>query len=147
MRLSAVLVAATVALGCSSAAGAQEFSLSTAKNIYRAAKLICAGTYGNVRPAKIDQGTLKYYCARALHPESWLQDLEWWKANAPSFLQAAQDHPARMPKLPPLGPDPFDRINKLSERLEAIRRCRIRGGSERDCEICGATPTSVMCKP
>jgi hypothetical protein len=147
MRLSKVLLGGVIALALCEAAHSQQPVISTAKDVYNAAKLICVGSYGRTRPLKIDQGTLKYYCGRLLHPESWLQDQEWWKRNAPALLQAPEEKP-RVQSKPLVEPpqDPHARLDEFARRWEVIQRCRRRGGSESLCNSCVFNQDSEQCR-
>ena len=124
--MRAFIVCVVWLVGCCETAWAQQSLLNTANDIGRVAKLICRGAYGNTRP-QVNQDTLRYYCGRLQHPESFLQDLEWWKQHAPAFLQAKPE-----PKLDPVHMTPYERDMQQA----FLGNCRSRGGPESVCQRC-----------
>jgi len=128
--MKALIVCVAWLVGCCEAALAQDSRLNSAGDIIRVAKVICRGVYGNTRP-QVNQNTLKHYCGRLQHPESFLQDLEWWKQHAPAFLQAK----------PELKVDQTPHERAVQEAY--LRDCRSRGGPESVCQRCAGLPLLV----
>ena len=125
MRMKISLVCIAWLVSCWHPALAQDSPLRSAGAMLKIAKMICSGVYGKTRP-QVNEGTLQHYCGRLRHPESFLQDLEWWKQNAPAFLQGP---PA--PETPPF-------------RETQYRACVSRGNPEIECLRCSRLPEAEL---
>src|SRR4051812_23140247 len=118
MRASTFLLTSVIMFCYCDAAFSQNSALRTTSALYRAAKVTCEGVYGTGKPADVDEGALRYYCPRLVHPETWVRDQEWWKRYAPQFLQA-EEKPRS---------DPFSVQREIQAQSDAEKRCRERGG-------------------
>ena len=115
------LVCIVSMLICWRPASAEESPLRSAGAMLKVAKIICSSVYGKTRP-QVNQATLQHYCGRLQHPQSFLQDLEWWKQNAPALLQGP----------PAPEPPPF--------RETQYRACVSKGNPEILCMQCSRLP-------
>ena len=125
MRMKTSLVCIALLVSGWRPALAEDSPLRTAGAMIKIAKTICSGVYGKTRP-QVNQGTLQYYCGRLRHPESFLQDLAWWKEHAPAFLQGP----------PAPEPPPF--------RETQYRACVSRGNPEIECMRCSRLPAAEL---